>query len=153
MGGRRIGFINMKGSKEKENPSDIQCDYCKRWFSNRGITAHELHCEKQLEVIDKRMEEKDDGNDNSSDSDNSGGVNDSDGGINTGGDNSGSDEDIEVCIECGNRGDGHNPLIYITDSGLKQWMRNNDIWVENKTAFFNNDYLCMGCKTFFSDDE
>lgn len=134
----------MKGSKEKENPSDIQCEYCKRWFSNRGITAHELHCEKQLEVIDKRMEEKDEPESDNSDSEESDGE--------QSGDNGGK-EGVEVCTECGNRGDGNKPYVYLTDGGLKEWMRNNDIWVENKNAFFNNDYLCMGCKTFFGENE
>lgn len=33
------------GRARKEDPTDQQCQYCGRWFENRGVVGHESGCD------------------------------------------------------------------------------------------------------------
>lgn len=49
------------GSHSPESPRDQQCRHCGRWFSDRGIKAHESNCEfEQWDVVLVELEDPDD---------------------------------------------------------------------------------------------
>lgn len=125
----------MKGSKEPEKPTDKQCPHCERWFSNRGITAHKQYCEEKVNKVKTMTEENQETEGQKNQEENN------------------EENTEEICPECGNHGDGNEPHIYLTDQNLMEYLKNNRLWEANEGKFIENDYLCFGCKTFFSEGE
>lgn len=129
----------MKGSEEKQNPSDVQCDYCNRWFSNRGIFAHQQYCDEKTEQLKTMSENTQEETAEETSEENKQEKEETEG--------------FEICPDCGNHGDGNEPHIYVTDGGLKNWLKQNRLWQSNQEMFYENEYLCFGCKTFFNKGE